>query len=116
MQNLEEQKMPRWPYLWNPPLDHVDFWIYCSYPLNKPLTCLVYKKILSYTRDPKNTISNTQPHLYATLTSTKHPNIKPYTSLNLSPKTSRLLGLLPSPQPHFPVKPNMIPTRTIRST
>uniref|UniRef100_A0A3N7FGZ0 Uncharacterized protein n=1 Tax=Populus trichocarpa TaxID=3694 RepID=A0A3N7FGZ0_POPTR len=22
--------MLRWPYLWNPPLDHVDFWIYCS--------------------------------------------------------------------------------------
>ncbi|KAJ6858539.1 hypothetical protein NC652_040968 [Populus alba x Populus x berolinensis] len=22
--------MLRWPYLWNPPLDHVDFWIYFS--------------------------------------------------------------------------------------
>ncbi|KAJ6871102.1 hypothetical protein NC652_036701 [Populus alba x Populus x berolinensis] len=22
--------MLRWPYLWNPPLDHVDFWICCS--------------------------------------------------------------------------------------
>ena len=21
--------MLRWPYIWNPPLDHVDFWIYC---------------------------------------------------------------------------------------
>jgi len=23
--------MLRWPYLWNPPLDHIDFWICCSY-------------------------------------------------------------------------------------
>ena len=30
VQNLEEPIMLRWPYLWNPPLDHVDFWIYCS--------------------------------------------------------------------------------------
>jgi hypothetical protein len=23
--------MLRWPYLWNPPLDHAEFWICCLY-------------------------------------------------------------------------------------
>ena len=22
--------MVQWPYLWNPPLNHAEFWIYCS--------------------------------------------------------------------------------------
>ena len=31
VQNLEEPIMLRWPYLWNPSLQHVDFWIYWFY-------------------------------------------------------------------------------------
>ena len=31
MENLEEPIILWWPYLWNTPLDHVVFWIYCSY-------------------------------------------------------------------------------------
>jgi len=27
----EKSIMLRWPYLWNPPLDHAFFLIYCSY-------------------------------------------------------------------------------------
>jgi hypothetical protein len=30
VQNLEETIILRWPYLYNPPLDHVGFLIYCS--------------------------------------------------------------------------------------
>ena len=35
--------MLRWLYLWNPPLDHAGFWIYCSY----------YTPLLTYRRDWK---------------------------------------------------------------
>jgi len=31
VQNLKELIMLWWPHLWNPPLDHADLWIYCSY-------------------------------------------------------------------------------------
>ena len=30
VQDLDEPIMLRWLYLLNPPLEHVDFWIYCS--------------------------------------------------------------------------------------
>jgi len=29
VQNLKEQMMLRWPYLWQPSLDRFGFWIYC---------------------------------------------------------------------------------------
>jgi hypothetical protein len=35
--------MLRWPYLWNPPLDHAEFWICCSH----------YTPLLTYRRDWK---------------------------------------------------------------
>ena len=30
VQDLDEPILLRWPYLLHPPLDHVEFWIYCS--------------------------------------------------------------------------------------
>jgi hypothetical protein len=42
--------MLQWPYLWNPPLDHADFWICCSH----------YTPLLTDRRDRRNTIHLTE--------------------------------------------------------